>query len=1085
MAETSFLRFVRYVVDRENEQLRLDNQPVRLTNKAFAVLRYLVEHPWQLVTKEALFAAVWPETVVSETTLTNCIGELRRALGDDAKQPQFIETVHRRGYRFIAKVVSSQHSVVSSEELAGGRNPHSLAPNTRHSAPHFVGREVELAQLHNLFTKALSGQRQVVFVTGEGGIGKTALVDAFRQRLEAGDWRLAPSSQASSIKSLALPVSFAHGQCVEQYGVGEAYLPVLEALGRLGRQPGGERLLTIFDQYAPTWLLQLPALLSQAELEVLQRRMQGATRERMLREITEAFDVLSTDHPLVLVLEDLHWSDPSTVELLTMLACRRESARLFIVGTYRAAELAVTNHPLKTVKQELVARGQAEEIALNFLSPAAVREYVSQRVAVSESADSLAEVVYQRTDGQPLFMVQMTDYLTQQSMLTSDPQAAVVTVKQAVPQGLRELIEAQLGRLTEGEQHVLEAGSVAGAEFVTASVAAGLAVDDERIEAMCDGLARRGQFIEDRGVATWPDGRVSERYGFRHALYQEVFYNRLSTRRRVWLHRQLGERIENGYGEHVSEVAVALAMHFERGHDYPRAILYLRQAAENALRRYAYHEALTFLTKGLALLAHLPESAERAQKELALLFSFIQAAVAGKGHASVDVKHAYTRVQELSVHVGNTRQLFSVLLGLFRLQRGHGEYQNARNSGAQCLALAQRTQDTALFVGAYYALGASELLLGDFALACEHLTQGVRQYDAQYHTLYLALYGSNPVIPCRGYAAAALWFLGHPDQALQRTAEMLSCTQELAHPPLMAVARCFAPFVYHCCRLGVTILEHAEQAIPVLAHTGIPVWQALGTFWRGWGLAEQGHYEEGIQQMQQGLTAQRETGSSGHRVHFSVLLAEAYGHAGQCEEGLRLLAEVEADMEKTDERYYEAELWRIKGELTLQQSGVRGLTSSVKTSSKSRVQNSKPKTPGARPSALRTHREAEAHFQKAIEVARRQQAKSLELRAVMSLVRLRRQQALEHKVGSTEHGAKSKEQGERTVGHQAGSTPHVPRNTQFATRPMQHEARRRLNDAHQMLSEIYNWFTEGFDTKDLQEAQTLLTALSSIPGLKT
>jgi DNA-binding winged helix-turn-helix (wHTH) protein len=299
MAET-LLRFARYVVDCANEQLRLDNQPVPLTNKAFAVLRYLVEHPGQLVTKEALFAAVWPETVVSETTLTNCIGELRRALGDDPKQPQFIETVHRRGYRFIAKVVSSQHSVVSSEELAEGRSPHSLASNTQHPAPHFVGREAELAQLHNLFVKTLNGERQLVFVTGEAGIGKTALVDAFRQRLEAGDWRLTPSSQASSLKSLAPPVSFAHGQCVEQYGVGEAYLPVLEALGRLGRQPGGERLLTIFDQYAPTWLLQLPALLSQAELEVLQRRMRGATRERMLREITETFDVLSTDHPLVL-----------------------------------------------------------------------------------------------------------------------------------------------------------------------------------------------------------------------------------------------------------------------------------------------------------------------------------------------------------------------------------------------------------------------------------------------------------------------------------------------------------------------------------------------------------------------------------------------------------------------------------------------------------------------------------------------------------------------------------------------------------------------------------------------------------------
>ena len=336
MVEKSFLMFGRYAVDRDNELLRLNNQPIRLTNKAFTVLRYLVEHPGQLVSKEALFAAVWSETIVSETTLTNCIGEVRRALGDNPKQPQFIETVHRRGYRFLPTVTIQP--VFSSEFRVPSSSP-PLVPNTQDPAPILVGREGELTQLHELFEKTLHGKRQMVFVTGEAGIGKTALVDAFRQRLEAGDCSLAPASQASSPKSQASSVSFAHGQCIEQYGAGEAYLPVLEALGRLGRQPGGERLLAILRQYAPTWLAQLPALLSPEELEAVQRRIQGATRERMLREITEAVDVLSVAQPLVLVLEDLHWSDPSTVELLAMLARRREPAQLLMVGTYRAAEL--------------------------------------------------------------------------------------------------------------------------------------------------------------------------------------------------------------------------------------------------------------------------------------------------------------------------------------------------------------------------------------------------------------------------------------------------------------------------------------------------------------------------------------------------------------------------------------------------------------------------------------------------------------------------------------------------------------------------------------------------------------------------
>jgi DNA-binding winged helix-turn-helix (wHTH) protein len=323
MAETSLLRFARYVVDRDNEQLRLDNHPVRLTNKAFGVLRYLVEHPGQLVTKEALFAVVWPESIVSETTLTNCISEVRRALGDDPKQPRFIETVHRRGYRFLPSVATAP-PVSGSRFQVSGQTPEQQ--ETRNEKPEtcLVGRETELAQLHNLFAKALSGQRQVVFVTGEAGIGKTALVDTFLQRLEsrvqspASDSRPGFSATAQTLdprrRTLDTRPWISWGQCIEQYGTGEAYLPVLEALGRLGRGPQKAHLLSILNQYAPTWLAQLPALLSPAELEAIQRRIQGATRERMLREITEAFDMLTADHPLVVVLEDLHWSDPSTVE---------------------------------------------------------------------------------------------------------------------------------------------------------------------------------------------------------------------------------------------------------------------------------------------------------------------------------------------------------------------------------------------------------------------------------------------------------------------------------------------------------------------------------------------------------------------------------------------------------------------------------------------------------------------------------------------------------------------------------------------------------------------------------------------------
>jgi len=323
------------------------------------------------------------------------------------------------------------------------------------------------------------------------------------------------------------------------------------------------------------------------------------------------------------------------------------------------------------------------------------------------------------------------------------------------------------------------------------------------------------------------------------------------------------------------------------------------------------------------------------------------------------------------------------------------------------------------------------------------LTQGIRGHDTQYDATYMALYGNaNPYAFCYGYVAMVLWFLGYPDQALRGMEEVLKYATELASLLTLAGARGFAPLVYHCCRQGGRVQEQGEAGIAVATQMGFPFWRAIGRFWRGWGLAEQGHYKEGIQQMQQGLRAQRETGSSVHQVHFSVLLAEAYGRAGHCEEGSHRLAEAETQMEKTDERFYEAELWRIKGELTL--AGAGGLRLGIGSTS--------PQASSLKlidPSGV--EREVEEYFHKAIDIARQQQAKSLELRAVMSLVRLRQQ---------------------RLMGNGSRNTDQV---TSTA-----------LAEEHSMLAEVYGWFTEGFETKDLQEAKVLLNELAvNSPSLRS
>src|SRR5262245_19327322 len=402
MQPERLLTFGSYRLDLRTRQLWRGKQEVKLTGKAAAVLCSLVERAGQVVSKDELFATVWPETVVSDAALTSCIHELRKALKDDPKQPRYLKTIHRLGFQFVGKVASSQYSVASRKRPA---NISQLATGNRQLTTPIVGREPDLARLHGWLEKALHGERQLVFVAGEPGIGKTTVVEMFLRQV-AGEEEL----------------WIGRGQCVEQYGAGEAYLPVLEALGRLCREAGGHDVIALLGHQAPSWLVQMPALLSATELEELQRRTAGVTRERMLRELAEALEALTAERALILWLEDLHWSDYSTLDLLSVLARRQEAARLLVLGTYRPVEGLTSDHPLKGVKQELQVHGQCEELALDFLTAEDVAEYLAVRFTGGAPGraplQTLAHLIHQRTDGNPLFMVNVVNDLIAQGVVT-------------------------------------------------------------------------------------------------------------------------------------------------------------------------------------------------------------------------------------------------------------------------------------------------------------------------------------------------------------------------------------------------------------------------------------------------------------------------------------------------------------------------------------------------------------------------------------------------------------------------------------------------------------------------------------------
>lgn len=599
MSQDHQLLFPPFRLDPANERLWRGEQPVPLRPKALAVLRYLAERAQRLVTQEELLQAVWQRSFVSEGLLRGYIRELREVLGDDAKVPRFIETANRRGYRFIAPVTSSHPPLPAPE----GDGPAPLPPAAE---PPWVGRAAELARLQGHFERARSGTRQVVLVSGGAGIGKTTLVNGFLAELRGGrePWVL-------------------EGQCVESYGAGEALMPVLEALTRAGRGPMGERLMAALRRYAPTWLLQLPWLVDPEERESLHRQVLGATQQRLLSEFCELLEVLSAEQPLVLVLEDLHWSDPATLDLLSVVACRRTRASLLVIGTYRPLEIILHDHPLRAMKQNLRIHRLIAHLALELLTPPQVADYLARRFPDGGLTENLPDWVYRRTEGHPLFMVNLVDYLIDRERLarlegTWEFRGGLAALEREVPESLKQMIEQQIAQLNPEHQRLLEVASLAGMEFSAALLAAVLGESLVETEGLCSELARRGQFLRSADTAEWPDGTFAARFAFLHAFYPEVLQGNLPPARRVQWHLGLGECLETAYGARAGEIAPELALHFETGRDAVRAVGYLRRAAEASTRRHAHREAVGYLDRALALVARLP-AGDQAPVRLGLL----------------------------------------------------------------------------------------------------------------------------------------------------------------------------------------------------------------------------------------------------------------------------------------------------------------------------------------------------------------------------------------------------------------------------------------------------------------------------------
>jgi len=562
----------------------------------FDILRYLVENAGRLVTHNELLEALWPDVHVQPEVLKGQILSIRSALGDKVQKPQFIETLRGRGYRFISPV-RDHHDAT----------PAKRRPEYDHQV--LVGRTQSLAELNACLTEALAGQPRLAFVVGEAGIGKTTLVEEF---------------VAGAVADHDLLAS--RGQCVEGYGGIEPYYPVLDALDRLCKSSAGRAVVQNLISLAPTWALQLPTHIPFERRAQLHRDIVGAGRERMLREICELLESLSLRQPLVLVFEDLHWADYSTVDVLSALARRPSRSKLMVIATYRSEDAEGRLHPVRQVHRALLLRKLVREVALEPLGEHAIAEFlVGGNRAPSAPAD-LVRLVQEHSGGNPLFMMATLHNLTERGFIdhvghTWQARTSLARVAYDVPLTLSQVIEARVERLTDQHRRALEAGSVAGISFNARITASAAGLSPVSFEDACEELCRKQSFIRhaDAGVAGTGSMGQDDEYVFRHAVYRQVLYERQGALRRAQTHFRIGERLETlSSPERRTEIATELAQHFAAAEEWTRALVYLRIALQRAKQRFAQREALEILHQAMTLAAHLPTDA-RVAAELEFL----------------------------------------------------------------------------------------------------------------------------------------------------------------------------------------------------------------------------------------------------------------------------------------------------------------------------------------------------------------------------------------------------------------------------------------------------------------------------------
>ena len=930
------IRFGPYRFDPDRGRLWRGDERVALQPRPLAVLGYLAARPGTVVGRDELIQKLWVGTFVTKAVIKVAVRAIREVLGDDAESPVYIETVGREGYRFIGATADPKNT------------------SARPPALEIVGREQERAALSRALDRAAAGERRIVFVIGEAGIGKTTVIDRF---------------VADTVGAKRAWVG--RGQCLEQYGAGEPYLPMLEALGSLVRDDLSNALALALRRHAPTWASQLPPLGTGTTPASRKRNAAAPVPSRMLREIADALEVSTREHTLVLVFDDLQWSDPSTVELIAYLARRRQPARLMVVCSLRPAELIVHDHALRAVRQELQVNGQCEDLPLELLTTADVTAYLNARFDMVSAAAlrRLAALVHAQTEGNALFMVNVVNDLVARGLLVARDgrwhlDGSIERALEGVPMGLQELLLRRITDLAPGDRRALEVGSVAGDEFAVAAVAAALGDDVDRVEDFFEGLAAQGTVIAGAGIAEWPDGSLTGRYRFRHGLYRRVLYDGIGEARRIRLHRAIGLREEAAFGAGASERAAELAMHFTRGHDHGRALEYHTLAGSAALERHAAHEAASHFSAALDALAHEGDGPARAERELGLVTTVATLLMATRGYAAVETERAFARARVLCDAMPANPQRDVVLRGLVSYHHVRTELSDAHELGGLLLAhAAQRPDARVLRVQAHYGHGATLFHMGGLDAARTHFEAALRDYEPGMHVEQVRTYGGyDPGVACSFWLAWTLALQGRLAEVSAYDREGLALAERHGDAFSLAWAHHAAGVTQQVFGDWATSEVASAESVRLAEEHDFPYVRGMALANRGWALIMLGKAPAGIPVLRDGIAAVEATGARLLRASYLAMLAAAHAIEGDGAAAARRLDEGLTEVEQTGERLHEATLLIAKSHLLVAAS------------------------PQGRPTAAAV-RAAETCLRRATAVAHAQGARLLGLRAAVALAR--------------------------------------------------------------------------------------------------